>query len=259
VKIHVGARIALVIAALACAAWLREGHYAIGLDFQGGARVVVHPHGDPQKTLLDALAIRPDATVRIAGDRVEIEPASGGADDVNALTGGLAAEADIVSSIVIESSWPPALGRPLATVIAFIAALCWLGAWLKPRVWVLPIAATFALAWAVTLVDQLAIGGTLTLPVQLSGVLLGAAAAIAAWPGDGDPIARLRSAWPAGVALLALLVASVVVAALVPRAPLSGDLERTAYFAIKLVRHPAIAVASIAALAAIASVRSGES
>src|SRR5438105_1379770 len=152
------------------------GHYVIGLDFEGGAHVVVHPHGDPQKTLLHALAVRPGATVRLTGDRVDIELEGGDDDDASALAHELAAEADLESSMVIHATWPPALGRPLATIVAFAAALCWLGLLLRPRAWPLALAGTLLLAWTVTLVDLLAIGGTLSLPLHLAGVLLGAAA-----------------------------------------------------------------------------------
>jgi len=238
-------RIALVVAALACAAWLREGHYAVGIDFEGGAMLTVRPHGDPQTTLVHAL--RPGATVRTLGDRVVIELESGDDDDARALAATLTPYADIESTQVIHSAWPRWMGRPLAAIVACVAAACWLGLLARPRAWPFALAGTFALAWTVALVDQLARGGTLSLPIHVAGIVLGLAAAPAARPGAGDPVARLRSALPAGIALLAVVIAAVIVA--------RATGPSLVHFAAMLVVHPAIAAASIAALAAVAATR----
>jgi hypothetical protein len=237
-------RVALVIAALACGTWLREGHYSVGLDFEGGARVVLRPHGDPQASMLHAL--RPGVTARVIGDRVDIEVEGGDDDDVAALVQGLAPE-EVESTAIIRSAWPHWLGRSLATIVALFAAACWLGVLARPRTPGLAFAGTFALAWTVALVDQLAIGGTLTLPVHLAGVVLGLAAAPAARSGPGEPLVRLRAALPAGIALLVVVVASVVIA--------HATAPSILHFAAMFVVHPSIAAASIAALAAVATTR----
>ena len=250
----VAARVALVVAALACAAWLRDGRYAIGIDFAGGAHVLVRPRADPQQTLLHVLRARPDARVKREGDLLSIMMDGGDIDDAHALVHELVSEADVDTIAVIRSTWPGWLGRPLATIVAFAAALCWLGLLARPRWWPLGIVGTLALAWTLAIVDQVALGMTLSLPVHCSGILLGLAVAYAARPGTGDPLARLRRGWPVAIALLLLLVASAVVASSFQQAP-RDDVARIAYFSIKDVRHPAIAVAAVAALASIASTR----
>jgi hypothetical protein len=241
-------RVALVVAAIACGTWLREGHYSVGLDFEGGALVVVHPHGDPQQTLLHALSARPEATVQVVGDSVQIALDTGDQDDVTALVQTLSAEADVDSTSVVPSVWPRQLGRPLATIVAAFAVVCWLGVLARPRTPGLAFAGTFALAWTVALVDQLAIGGTLSLPVHLAGLVLGLAAAPAARPGPGEPLVRLRAALPAGITLLIVVVASVVIAHATTPPSLT-------HFAAKFIVHPSIAAASIAAFASVAATR----
>jgi hypothetical protein len=263
--------VALVVAALACAAWLREGRYPLGLDFQGGAsvRVRVGEHGDAQKTLLHALAIRPRASVQIAGDSVEVFLDGGDADDVAALSRELAGDGEVRAN-VIDSAYPPWRGRPLATIIACAAALCWLGVLARGAmpsppargaigappargeapVVALGLAGTFLLAWTVAVVDQLAIGGTLSIPLEVAGLLLGLAAAPAAWPRAGEPLERLRGAWPAAAALVLLLALSaVLVPHLLPRT------HPIALHALRFVGHASVAVAAIGACAALASVK----
>lgn len=251
------ARAALVVAALACAVWLNQGHFAVGLDFQGGAMVMLVPEGDPQHVMMQALAARPEATVRLVGNRVEVEIEGGDEADVLAVVTRVGHDARQDFHSVITSTSVPSLGKQLAGGVAIAAALLWLGVLARAHTAGLALAGTFAIAWTITLVDILARGGTLTMPVQIAGMLLGLAAAPAARVGDGEPLARIRAAWPAALALAVVLVASLIAAGV--DTPHDGTVKLWAIHALRSARHPLFAVAPIAAACAIASTRTRRS
>jgi hypothetical protein len=245
----VAIRSLLAVGALGCAAWLAFAHYPIGLDFEGGAMVVVRPHGDAQRVVAEVMAVRPEAKVQVHDDSVSVELANRTDADTAAVTAAIGGNGEVEHSMVVLAAQPTWMGRPLACAAAVVAALAWLAALLLRRAWVPTLVGTFALAAAASVVLLLARGATLSMPVQLAGVLLAMATVPAARPGEGTPLARLVSAWPAGLAIALVAAGSLIV-----RHPAPGAMWQ---FAIHFAPQALPAAVVLAALCVLAATGTG--
>jgi hypothetical protein len=233
----------LALGAVACAAWLASARFAIGLDFQGGAMLAVKPHGDVDRVVRAVRAARPAAQVKDAGDRVYVELEDGNDTDAAAIATAIGADGELDSTTVIAPTLARWRGRPLACALALAAALAWLAALRWPRAWPSALVGTFALVAAASVILVLALGGTLSQPLELAGGLLGIAALPAARPRAGTALARLASAWPAGI-----LFALVGGGSLLATHPASGAMQRVLH-AARYALPLAIALAAMCALA----------
>jgi len=245
------ARLGLVVASIACALYLARGAYAVGLDFEGGVHVVVRaPAGatDARGELERAVdGVVAGAKLENVGDVYAIELAGGDDHDARLVIGALPTGFRVEDQQVIRAVLDPRLGRTLGTLLAALAAACWLGG-LRIRRGSLAMVGTLALAWAAALAELVHGGATLSRTTHIAALGLALPAALAIALAAGRPA---KAAWP-GAALLGLVLAGSIAAELVGGSR-HGDWQPY-WVALRMAHRaaPAVVVVAASALAAVA-------